>query len=167
MAKKIILAALATVIVFLVMRWLSVELKGEYSPMGIISFELAKNYAEAKNIMNTISVTLMQISTGVDFIFIIAYTLFFSFCCKALMNNYRSSGIKTIGFIFLELSILVGVLDLVENVAMLITLGGYGSNLSVTITRWAAILKFSLAGIVLLYIIIGSLIMLIISKKKV
>ena len=109
----------------------------------------------------------MQISTGVDFIFIIAYTLFFSFCCKAIMDNYKSSGLKTVGLIFLELSILVGVLDLVENVAMLITLGGYGSNLSVTITRWAAILKFSLAGIVLLYIIVASLIMLIISKKKV
>ena len=82
------------------------------------------------------------------------------------MNNYRSSGLKTIGLIFLEISVLVGVLDLVENIAMLITLGGYGSDISVGISHWGAIAKFGLVALVIVYIIVASLTMYIISKKK-
>lgn len=148
------------------MRFMAVGLESKYSPLGIISFELAKNFDGAKDIMIEVGVAKLQWNTGVDFLFIVTYTLFFFFCCRALMNNYRSSGLKTIGLIFLELSVLVGVLDLVENISMLITLGGYGSKLSVTITRISAIAKFSLAAFVLFYIIVASLLMYIISQKE-
>jgi len=166
MRKKIVIAALATVVMIVVMRWMSEGLESKYSPAGIISFELAKNYSEAKDIMGEVGAKRLQWNTAMDFLFIVAYTLFFSFCCKALMDNYRSSGLKTIGLIFLELSVLVGVLDLVENISMLITLGGYGSNTSVTISHWSAVAKFSLAALVLFYIIVASILMYFISKKK-
>ncbi len=148
------------------MRWQGTDLQSEQTPLGIVSFELANNFETAKHMMDTVGIKPMQFNTGLDFVFIIAYTSFFLLCCKALMNNYRSSGLKTIGLIFLELSVLVGVLDLVENIAMLITLGGYGSNLSVTISHWAAITKFSLAAFVAVYITIASILMYFISKKK-
>jgi hypothetical protein len=166
MRKKILIAALATVIMIVVMRWMSIGLESKHSPLGIVSFELAKDYHEAKDIIDEVGASKMQWNIGVDFLFIVAYTLFFSFCCKALMNNYRSSGLKTVGLVFLELSVLVGVLDLVENIAMLITLGGYGSDLSITITRWSAIIKFSLAAFVVFYIAVASVLMYFISKKK-
>ncbi len=161
------MAALATVIMIVAMRWMAVGLESKYSPLGIINFELAKNYGEAKDIIGEVGAKKMQWNTAVDFLFIVAYTSFFLLSCKALMDNYRSSGLKTIGLIFLELSVLVGVLDLVENISMLITLGGYGSNTSVTISHWSAILKFSLAALVLFYIIVASILMYFISKKKV
>ncbi|MBC7588644.1 MAG: hypothetical protein H7178_09835 [Chitinophagaceae bacterium] len=166
MRKRIFIAALSTVAMFFVMRWQNADILSALTPQGIINFELAKNFDEAKAMMAIVGVKPMQFSTGLDFLFIIAYTLFFSFCCKALMNNYRSSGLKTLGLIFLELSVLVGVLDLVENIAMLITLGGYGSNLSVSISHWSSRFKFSLAALVLLYIIVASILMYFISKKK-
>ncbi len=166
MRKKILIACVATVVMFLVMRWLSIEVTTKATPKGIISFELSKNFETAKTMMQAAGIKNMQFNTGIDFLFIIAYTSLFLVCCKALMDNYRSSGLKTLGLIFLELSVLVGVLDLVENITMLITLGGYGSNLSVTISRWSAILKFSIAGLVVVYIIISSLLMYLISKKK-
>lgn len=166
MNKKIVIAAIATVAMFFVMRWQGNSIKSTETPLGIVSFELASNFETAQKMMTTVGVKPMQFNTGIDFIFIIAYTSFFLLCCKALMDNYRSSGLKTIGLIFLELSVLVGVLDLVENIAMLITLGGYGSNLSVTISHWAAIIKFSVAAFVLLYIIVASILMYFISKKK-
>lgn len=148
------------------MAWLDADLKSSYSPNGVISFELAANFKSATAIIYAVGVKKLQWNTGVDFLFIIAYTTFFLLCCKSLMNNYRSSGLKTTGLIFLELSVLVGVLDLVENIAMLITLGGYGSNLSVTISHWSAVLKFSLAAFVIFYIVIASALMYFISKKK-
>ena len=83
------------------------------------------------------------------------------------MDQYQNSRFKTIGFIFLELCVLVGILDLIENIALLITLGGYGSDLSVLISKWAAICKFSLAALVVIYIITASIMVQIISKKKV
>lgn len=83
------------------------------------------------------------------------------------MNSFRSSGLRTLGFIFLELSVLIGVLDFIENVAMLITLGGYGTDLSVSVSKWAAILKFSLLALVVVYILVASILVYLISKKKV
>jgi hypothetical protein len=166
MMKKILIAIVATVVIFLVMRWLSNEVTTPATPKGIVSFELAKNFTTAQTMMQAAGVKNMQFNTGIDFLFIIAYTSLFLLCCKALMDNYRSSGLKTIGLIFLELSVLVGILDLVENIAMLITLGGYGSDISVTISRWAAIVKFCVAGMVLMYIIVAAVIMYFISKKK-
>jgi hypothetical protein len=166
MGKKILIAALATVIMIVVMRWMSIGLESRYSSLGIVSFELAKDYHEAEDIIHEVGASKLQWNIGVDFLFIVAYTLFFSFCCKALMNNYRSSGLKTVGLVFLELSVLVGVLDLVENIAMLITLGGYGSELSITITCWSAIIKFSLAAFVVFYIAVASVLMYFIFKKK-
>jgi hypothetical protein len=166
MTKKIGIAALATVVMIMVMRWMGIGLESKFSPLGIVNFELAKTFSSATDIINEVGKRPLQWNIGVDFLFIIAYSFFFFFCCWALMNNYRSSGLKTLGLIFLELSVLVGVLDLVENIAMLITLGGYGSDISVTVSRWAAIIKFSLAGLVFVYIIVASVLMYFISKKK-
>lgn len=164
--KKVIIAGIATIIMIIVMQILSKGIVTDYSPMGIVSFELAKTFRDASSIIMAVGAKPLQINVSVDFLFIITYCIFLYLCCKAIMNNFRSSGLKTIGLIFLELSVLVGILDLVENIAMLITLGGYGSNISVTIARIAAIIKFSLAALVILYIIIASLFIIYFSKKK-
>ncbi|MBX2932055.1 MAG: hypothetical protein KF781_08930 [Chitinophagaceae bacterium] len=164
--KKIIIAGIVTVIMIIVLRYFSVGLVTDYSPMGIVSFELAKNMKDAYAIMAAVGIKPLQINIAVDFAFIIAYCLFLFLCCKALMSKYNTNTGKTIGLIFLELSVLVGVLDLVENIAMLITLGGYGSNISISISRWSAIIKFSLAALVILYILSMSLYFLLLSKKK-
>lgn len=166
MTKKIGIAALATVVMIIVMRFMGIGLESKFSPLGIINFELAKNFSDAANIIHEVGKRPLQWNVGIDFLFIIAYSFFFFLCCKALMNNYRSSGLKTIGLIFLELSVLVGVLDLIENIAMLITLGGYGSDISVGVSRWAAIAKFSMAGLIVFYIIVASILVYFISKKK-
>jgi hypothetical protein len=166
MTKKIVIAALATVVMMVVMRFMGLGLVSSSSPLGVVNFELAKTFTNATDIINAVGKRPLQWNIGIDFLFIIAYSFFFFFCCWALMNNYRSSGLKTLGLIFLELSVLVGVLDLVENIAMLITLGGYGSDISVTVSRWAAIIKFSFVGLVVVYIIVASVLMYFISKKK-
>lgn len=166
MTKKIVIAALATVVMIVVMRWMGIGLESKVSPLGIVSFELTNTFNEAKEIIQAVGQRPLQWNIAVDFLFLIAYSFFFFLCCKALMDNYRSSGLKTIGLIFLELSVLVGVLDLIENIAMLITLGGYGSDISVGVSHWAAIAKFSLVALVIVYIIVASVAMYIISKKK-
>ncbi|HMZ46982.1 MAG TPA: hypothetical protein PKG56_08090 [Chitinophagaceae bacterium] len=166
MTKKIILAGIATVVMIVIMRLLSINLVTDYSPNGIVSFELAKSYRDASAIMMAVGVKPLQINVAVDFAFIIAYCFFLYLCCKALLNQYTKQVLKTIGFIFLELSIFIGILDLVENIAMLITLGGYGTKISVSVSKWAAIAKFSIAGLVIVYILIASILLYFSSRKK-
>lgn len=166
MNKKILIAAIATIIMVFVMRWLSTDLVSDYSPNGIVSFELAKKYSDASAIMKAVGVKPFQLNIGIDFIFIVTYCLFLFFCCKAIMDKIKSNAFKKLALLFLEFSVLVGVLDMIENIAMLITLGGYGTNTSVTISYYAAILKFSLAAIVVIYIVVAFIILLITTNKK-
>lgn len=167
MTKKIVIAAFATVVMIVVMRWMGSGLESKVSPLGIVSFELTKSYSAAKEIIEVVGQKPLQWNIAIDFLFLIAYTFFFFFCCKAIMQQFRSSGLKTLGFIFLELSVLAGVLDLVENIAMLITLGGYGSDISVGVSYYTAIAKFTAIAIILVYILVASILVYFISKKKV
>lgn len=166
MTKKIVIAAFATVVMIVVMRWMGNGLESKVSPLGIVSFELTKKFDAAQDIIQVVGQRPLQWNIAVDFLFLVAYTFFFFFCCKAIMQQFRSSGLKTVGFIFLELSVLTGVLDLVENIAMLITLGGYGSDISVGVSYYTAIAKFVVIAIILVYILVASILMQFISKKK-
>lgn len=166
MNKKILTTAIASVAMGVVMRFLSQNLISDYSPNGIVSFELAKEFADASAMIKAIGAKPFQINIAIDFIFILVYCLFLFFCCKAIMDSFQSNRLKKVGFLFLELSVLVGVLDMTENIAMLITLGGYGSNISVLVSRYAAIAKFSMAALVIVYILFSGLIILLNFKKK-
>ncbi len=102
--------------------------------------------------------TPLKINIAIDFLFLIAYSSFLFFCCTALTRHYRTRALKTMGFIFMELGVLVGVLDICENVTMYITLSKHGSNISAAITYWVAIAKFSIAAIVLAYLLIAGIV---------
>ncbi len=167
MRKKILYSGILSLIVLLALRWQGAAFYSSQYPMGIIDFELMHHFKDAKMMIDIVGKRTMQLNVTIDFVFIVCYSLFFFFCCKALMDQYQNSRFKTIGFIFLELSVLVGILDLIENIALLITLGGYGSDLSVLVSKWAAICKFSLAALVIIYIIVASVLVQIISKKNV
>lgn len=149
------IAAIATIIMIVVMRLQGASLISAVSPSGIVNFEFAGTLSKAKEIMNALSIKNLKTNTYLDFLFIGAYTSLLYFICKWLMKNYHSITLKWIGFFFLELCIAVGSLDILENITMLITLSGNGSNLSTGISRWAAILKFGGIALIFIYIILS------------
>jgi hypothetical protein len=51
----------------------------DYSPAGIVSFELAPNIKDAKAIVNAVGKKPLQINVAVDFAFIIGLLLIFLF----------------------------------------------------------------------------------------
>jgi hypothetical protein len=157
MLKRLLFFAVAVIIMIIVLNILSVGFITDYSPYGIISFELANTYKDAKAIMMAVGTKKLQIHTAFDFLFIIAYTSFFFFIIKQITEKLKLYGIKKLNFYFLELSILAGIFDLIENIAMLITLGGYGSDISVGVTKWAAIAKFTVIILVVVFIVLSSL----------
>lgn len=160
MTKKLIIAGAATVLIFLVMRWQGAPLITPVSPAGIVSFELADTLNEANAIITAAGKANLQLNIIIDFLFILAYTSFLAFCCQALIKSYRLPDLKKLTATFMRLSILAGVLDFIENMAMLVTLNGHGSDMSVIVTRWAAIIKFAIAAIVIIYILIAALVVL-------
>ncbi len=148
------------------MQWQGRELQSKYSPAGIVSLELAEKFQDAADIVDLVGKTPLRWNITLDFVFIIAYGCLFFFCCWALMNNYRSKPLKTMGFVFLELSVLTAVLDIVENITMLITIAGHGSEVSVLVTRWVAYVKFGLAALTLVYIVTAFVFIQLLNKKK-
>ncbi len=158
MRKKILIALAASIAIFFILRWQGNTLITEKSPLGILSFELLNKKSVADELIQEIGKTTLRINIAIDFVFIVAYGFFFFLSCKALMNHFRSSGMKKIGFVFMELGVLVGVLDLCENITMLITIADYGSQISIDITRWLAIVKFTIAALVVLYLITSFLV---------
>ena len=158
MNKKILLSALASVLFFFILKWQGGSLESKFSPIGIINFELAKTYNAAMEIAGQVGQTPLKINIAIDFLFLIAYSSFLFFSCTALTRHFRSRALKTMGFIFMELGVLVGVLDICENVTMYITLSKHGSNISAAVTYWVAVTKFGLAAIVLLYLIIAGIV---------
>ncbi len=166
MSKKIIISAIATIVMIVVMQWQGKELQSKYSPAGIMSLELAEKFQDATDIVDQIGKTPLRVNITLDFVFIIAYGCLFFFCCWALMNNYRSKGMKTMGFIFLELSVLTAVLDIVENITMLITIAGHGSEVAVLITKWVAYVKFGLAALTLVYIVTAFVLVQLLKRKQ-
>jgi hypothetical protein len=155
MNKKIAIALLVTIIIALILQWQGASLRTAVSEHGIVDYELARTKSAADTISNATGKTPLRINITIDFLFIVAYGLFFYLSCKALMNHFRSSGMKTLGFIFMELGVLAAVLDLCENIGMLITLSVHGSDISTGITHWVCIGKFAIAALVLAYIIIS------------
>lgn len=165
MTKKLILSTFAMLIMLFVMRWLGTDLKSEISPAGIVSFELAKDYTKATQIMQAVPISALILNTIVDFLFIIAYTTFFFLCCKVLWSRYRSERLKNLGYFFLKLSVVGGMFDIIENTSMLLTLSRSGNEVTTTVSYWAALIKFSVLAIVIAYILIASIILVIKTKK--
>lgn len=167
MVKKIFIALIATIVMVVVMRWQGNQLVSDIMPKGIVSFELAKNIKEADAMIAASNLRALKTNTYLDFLFIAAYTAFLYLSCKWVINNLQSSKLKILGWAFLELSLAVGALDILENITMLMTMSGNGSNLSVGISKWSAMLKFSFAAIVVLYLLISYFAIKVSGKKKI
>jgi hypothetical protein len=60
-----------------------------------------------------------------------------------------------LGWLMARIALVAGVLDIAENLLMLQTIDQHYSPLSLSLTRNIALIKFSLVGIVLLYLLIS------------
>lgn len=168
MFKKVMIAGLITAILLTTVRVHS-DLSGlvtESTPMGIVSFELADSRAAAEQMMADVGKSPLKVNIILDFFLLIAYSTFFFFCCQAFISFFRKTWQRWMGYLFLELSVLAGLLDFIENVAMLITLSENITKTSVWVSRHAAIAKFLLIGFVVAYIIVMIIVSYIYNKKS-
>ena len=151
------------------MRSLDVPLKSKVSPKGIVSFELAKNYKHAKQILdswNPKSRVYAALSIGLDYLFLIVYALFISISCVRLARFLKSRIIllSKLGLLLGWAQFIAAFLDAIENFALIQLILGSTKETLPVLARWCAVIKFGLVGAGLVYILAG--IMLIIVMKS-
>lgn len=144
-----------TVIMVFIMQALS-------PPPSIVPFEFASTYAEAETWLRKWGYNGQRqavIQTYVDFLFLILYATTLALFCFRLAREqkdlYRSISL------FLGWSMFgAGLLDAVENVAMLQTLYGSELDLFPLISSYAAFGKFFLVGLGFVYLTLSGLYLL-------
>ena len=168
--KKLLIPVLfiGTCIMIYVMGKTSTTLKTTATPCGILNLEFAYSETKATNVLmawapNTAidNITVAINNTRYDFLFLFFYATFLFVTCKkiALIKNSKA------GIIIANGAVAAGLLDMVENAGMLITLSGNTSGTIALLTVIFSVIKWILALTALAYFIAG--IIYLIRHKKI
>lgn len=144
------------------MRWHGEVLtKFPSTKAGIVSLEFAKTKKNVTEILyewNTVSSKNMHqhavTNTAIDFLFIFFYSLFLFYACFWFSIKQQGLLSKLSRFISL-LALVAGLLDIIENYFLLKMLSHSITDAEVLLTWWIAAVKFSLAGIAVVWILIN------------
>ena len=130
------------------------------APAAIISFEFAGSIAVASEMINSWGekgAVLAAISLGIDYLFLVAYSIAISLGCVliagAVYNNARAAA--RVGIVLAWAQFAAATLDAVENYALIRVVLGSTADLWPALARACAIPKFAIVGLGLLYLIVG------------
>lgn len=159
----LIILITATIALSLVLSSIGQSLKNQTAPQGIISFELAGSGSRAEQIVSSWPEAARRdafLSIGVDYLFLCVYPLAISLACivaSASLTRYRllTKAGATLGWLVLG----AGVLDAVENFAMIRMLKSTGGDAWPMVAKWCAIPKFSLVALGVFYLLLALLLL--------
>ncbi len=130
------------------------------TPKGILDLEFAYNKTKVTNIMHAWSsnpivdnISKAKTNTYLDFIFLAFYSTFLFFACRKITETNKSN----FGLYIAKGALLSGGLDIFENIGMLISLSGYKNNIVAFVTTICASIKWVLAILAVLYLLLGIL----------
>lgn len=132
----------------------------ETTPGGIVTFEFAKDIDTAKNIINSWDENAKLnagLSLGIDYLFLISYSLFFSISIFLISNRFQSKFvlIHHFGTVFTFLLLFAGLCDAIENYALIRLLLGSQNAIFPPVAYYFASIKFIIIGLGLIYILLG------------
>jgi hypothetical protein len=151
MNRQLLVSFVLLVLMVFVMRWQGSSLVTPQSPKGIIDLEFAKTADRYHQLQLFWNPQDVKQNIYLDFLFIIAYTWFLVTACKVLGSR---SSLKRSN-VFAGLAMSAGAFDVLENFLMLLVLNGKFSTSVLQIVYYCAAIKFILAGIVVLYLILS------------
>ena len=161
--KRIILITFVmSAILLLAMRTLDTPLRTQTAPSGIVSFELAANYAASKQILDSWSAEAKinaALSLGLDFLFLIVYALFISLSCVQIAAALKDdhSILFRVAVVLAWAQFLAAILDAIENLALIHLLLNSSHKWLPCLARGCAIVKFSIVGAGLIFVFGGLL----------
>lgn len=145
-----------TIFVFLQMRPTGRKLKTADTPLGILNLEFAYDIHNTSKVLYAWrpdeKIEAAKKNTYIDFGLLFFYSLFLFYACLQLSKNF--SGITcNIGIWLSKAALIAGGLDVIENIGMLITLGGNQSIFISLLTAICASVKWLLAVLAILYVV--------------
>ena len=136
-------------------------LKTPSTPAGIINLELAFTQAKTETVINTWAtinstdtLAAARLNTWLDFIFIFFYSGLLFLSSKMITRTFAGAFGRA-GRLVARAAILAGILDVLENTGMLLSLAGQGSAFISLATGICSAIKWGLALIAVLYVITG------------
>ena len=128
---------------------------------SIIQFELAGTQKNAQTIMAGWGEDNRQLArqqTYVDFVYLVLYPLTLALGCGLAARQFSAgSWLVTVGLYLAWAQLAAGLLDAVEDVALLQLLQGSQNPSLPLIARWCALPKFAIVGVGLTYMLIAGL----------
>ncbi len=154
-----------TLLALLVMTSLQVlgrPLKTELAPMGIVSFEFAGEISSAQSMVDSWGSqgqVYAGLNLGLDYLFIVSYAGAIGLGCVLVGRNVSKMKPGWVGCLGVGLGwgqLVAGLLDAVENYALIRVLLGSAGELWPAAARLCATSKFLLVGVGLVYIFAGA-----------
>lgn len=155
MRQKLLVAAFASILMMGALQWQGASLKRNMSPRGIIELEMATQPRQVFLLMEVWDKSVVKMNIWIDFLFIVCYVAFLALASEAVSGKWKNQSFKMIGLTLARVAFVIGVLDIGENLLMLQTIAGNFTVVSLQMTHYFAAIKFTLAAIVLIYLLIS------------
>ncbi len=156
-----ILTFLLTMILMVSLNSIDSHLKTAAAPSGIVSFELAGNTASAKRILDSWGAEgkmYAGLSLGLDYLFLVSYALAIALGCVLVSRGLKiiAGTLSSAGSLLAWIVLIAAILDATENYGLIKVLLGSRNDIWPALARWCSLLKFSIVGLGLLYVILGA-----------
>ncbi len=157
--RVFILVLVLTLVVGVSLQALGSPLKTSAAPAGIVSFEFAGTLDLAREIMDswgTQGQVFAGLNLGLDYLFLVSYATCIGLGCVLLARSVagRSRFLHSIGMILAWGQVGAGLLDALENYALIRVLLGSARAYWPAVARWCAIPKFLLVALGLIFILL-------------
>jgi len=143
----------------------------DVSPSGILSFEFAGELSAAQNMVNSWGQTgrvYAGLNLGLDYLFLLVYAFAIGLGCVLVARRLspRTTFLANIGILLAWAQFGAALLDGVENYALIRVLFGTEMALWPVLARWCAIPKFLIVGAGLIYVIVGTILVVVMKIKQ-
>ena len=152
MKKNLLISFLFLVVMIFIMRGQGSSLVTPQSRNGILDLEFAKSPEKYYQLRLFWDYRDLRLNIFLDFLFIASYVWFLVTACNFVKR--RAGRIKWTNLV-ISLSITAGLFDVCENFLMLLVLNGRFNPDILQVVYYCAVLKFILAGLAVLYLLLS------------
>jgi hypothetical protein len=155
---------IASLVLFAILAVIDRRMTGTGGP-GIVGFELARTPERAQEILGEWGGDgrdAAKLSLWLDFLYLATYGAFLSLAVRAVRDAFARramDGFAHFGGRIALLPLVGAACDAVEDVFLLLVLGGHGGSAAPAIATAFASVKFVCLGIVVLYLLVGLVVM--------
>lgn len=149
-----------TLVIGVALQVLGSPLNTTAAPAGIVSFEFAGTLDRANEIIDSWGMpgqAYAGLNMGIDYLFLVSYSICIGLGCALLARSIstRYPFLHSIGMILAWAQIAAGLLDALENYALIRVLLGSERAYWPAIARWCAIPKFLIVTLGLIFILLA------------